>query len=104
MDTYPIDTCSVEKFYPHLNGKQLSEQYKEHLSDFKDWQEKGHASEWLIFPQNIGANLSIDETALSDGELYTIVTNKVAKGKKGAIVAEYFYISITNLTSLKGFW
>jgi transposase len=31
--------------------------------------------------------LSIDETALSNGELYTILTNKAAKGKKGTIVA-----------------
>lgn len=35
----------------------------------------------------MGKHLSIDETALSKGELYTIVTNKKAKGKKGAIVA-----------------
>jgi transposase len=65
----------------------LCEQYKEHLSGFKDWEEKAHASEWLIYPQNIGEYLSIDETALTDGELYTIVTNKAAKGKKGALVA-----------------
>jgi hypothetical protein len=31
--------------------------------------------------------LSIDETYLSNEELYTILTNKAAKGKKGAIVA-----------------
>ena len=36
---------------------------------------------------NIGPYLSIDETALSKGELYTIITNKRAKGKKGSIVA-----------------
>jgi len=35
----------------------------------------------------MGARLSIDETSLSNGELYTIVTNKDAKGKKGALVA-----------------
>ena len=35
----------------------------------------------------MGEYLSIDETALSKGELYTIITNKKAKGKKGAIVA-----------------
>ena len=46
-----------------------------------------HAQEWILFEKNIGPNLSIDETALSQGELYTIVTNKAAKGKKGAIVA-----------------
>ncbi|WP_414617501.1 transposase [Dyadobacter sp. 32] len=32
-------------------------------------------------------HLSIDETALSNGELYTIVTNKAAKGRNGALVA-----------------
>jgi transposase len=41
----------------------------------------------LLFPDNIGQYLSIDETAFTNGELYTIVTNKKAKGKKGALVA-----------------
>lgn len=41
----------------------------------------------MIYPENIGPYLSIDETALSQGELYTIITNKEAKGKKGSIVA-----------------
>ena len=35
----------------------------------------------------MGSHLSIDEVNLSMGELYTVVTNKAAKGKKGAIVA-----------------
>lgn len=35
----------------------------------------------------MGKHLSIDETSLSQDELYTIVTNKAAHGKKGAIVA-----------------
>lgn len=70
-----------------MNGKKLSRQYREHLSNFKVWNQKSHAKQWLIFPENIGPHLSIDETALSKGELYTIITNKKAKGKKGAIVA-----------------
>jgi len=41
----------------------------------------------LIFPENIGTYLSIDETALTYDELYTIVTNKEARCKKGSIVA-----------------
>lgn len=32
-------------------------------------------------------HLSIDEVNLSMGELYTVVTNKAGKGKKGSIVA-----------------
>lgn len=35
----------------------------------------------------MGTRLSIDETSLSNGELYTVVTNKDAKGKKGALIA-----------------
>jgi transposase len=57
------------------------------LSEFKDWEYKENASEGLIFPHNIGPYLSIDETSLSHGELYTVVTNKQAKGKKGTLVA-----------------
>lgn len=41
----------------------------------------------MIFPENIGPHLSLDETCLSQGELYTILTNKAAKGKKGTVVA-----------------
>ena len=40
-----------------------------------------------MFPQNIGPHLSIDETSLSRGELYTIVTNKEAHGRENSIVA-----------------
>ena len=41
----------------------------------------------MLYPENIGPHLSIDETALTRGELYTIITNKSSKGKKGALVA-----------------
>lgn len=51
------------------------------------WDQKSHASNWLLYPENIGAYLSLDETSLSQGELYTVLTNKDAKGKKGALVA-----------------
>jgi transposase len=69
-----------------MSGKRLQRHYKDHLSDFKQWEHKGHAKQWLVFPENLGPYLSIDETALSKGELYTIITNKKAKGKKGALV------------------
>jgi transposase len=62
-------------------------QHKDHLSGFKEWDQLEHAREWLLFPENIGKCLSIDEVALSQGELYTIVTNKAAKGRAGSIVA-----------------
>ena len=81
-----MSSKSLEKHY-HINGDQFGQQYKDHLSDYHSWDQKEHASEWLLFPDNIGPNLSIDETSPSNGELYTIVTNKAAKGQKGALVA-----------------
>jgi transposase len=86
LDTYPISSNSLEKFF-HINGDRLGQQYKDSLSDYRTWDQKEHADKWLIFPKNMGPRLSIDETSLSNGELYTILTNKEAKGKKGAIVA-----------------
>ena len=65
----------------------MQKQYKDYLSDFKSWGQKQHAKEWLLFAQNLGSHLSLDETAFSNGDLYTILTNKKAKGKKGALVA-----------------
>lgn len=70
-----------------MDGKQLQSQYKDHLSDYKDWDQKKHAEDYILYPKNIGYRLCIDETALSKGELYTIIINKDRRGMKGSIVA-----------------
>lgn len=41
----------------------------------------------MIYPENIGEHLSIDELSLSKGEIYTFVTNKNGRGKKKTLVA-----------------
>ena len=86
MDTSPITARSLQKPY-HIKGDEFERAYKEFLSGYRTWKELAHADKWLVFWRNIGPNLSIDETSLSDGELYTIVSNKDAHGGKGAIVA-----------------
>lgn len=70
-----------------MDGKQLQTQYKEHLSDYPDWDQKEHAQDYILYAKNIGYHLCIDETALSKGELYTILTNKDKRGRKGSIIA-----------------
>lgn len=69
-----------------LAGSTLQKQYKNYLSDFREW-EQGLMSDTLIYPENFGPRMSIDETSLQNGDLYTIVTNKDAKGKKGILAA-----------------
>ena len=41
----------------------------------------------MLFPNNFGDDMSLDETCLSNGEVYTILTNKAAHGGKGALAA-----------------
>lgn len=41
----------------------------------------------MLFPDNFGKDMSLDETCLSNGEVYTILTNKAAHGGKGALAA-----------------
>ncbi len=76
----------MEIFYG-INGKSFQRQYKDQLSDYSSWSQGSHAEDYILNRSNIGASLAIDETSLTNGELYTILTNKGAKGKKGSIVA-----------------
>ena len=86
METSPVTCRTLEEFY-YIDGHQFEKQYKEVLSGYRDWDQLDHAEDWLLFPDNIGSHLAIDETALSNGELYTIVTNRDRHGKKGCLVA-----------------
>lgn len=71
----------------HIDGHNFGRAYKNHLSGFQQWDEAGHAEQWLLRPDNIGVRLCIDETSLSQGELYTFVTNPDGKARKGSLVA-----------------
>jgi len=86
LDKYPISGNSLEKFY-QIDGDRFGQQYKEHLSDYYQWEQRQHAQEWILFPENIGPFLSIDETSLSNGDLYTVISNKERNGKKGTLIA-----------------
>ena len=70
-----------------MDGDLFERQYKDYLSGFRGWDQLAHACDWVLFEKNMGAYLGIDEVALSRGELYTVLINKEAKGKKGSIVA-----------------
>lgn len=70
-----------------VDGSLLSRQYKDHISDYRHWDQYVHSIDYVLYKKNIGEYLSIDETCLSQDEVYTLLTNKLAKGKKGSLVA-----------------
>lgn len=77
---------SLESYYK-IDGDTLERAYKEHLSGYMHWEDKVHADKYLLFPENFGPRMSIDETSTKDGELFTILSNKEAHGRKGCIAA-----------------
>ena len=80
-------TCRTLEAYYHINAHAFEKQYKETLSGFRSWEQLAHADTWLLFPENIGPHLAIDESSLSNGELYTFVTNRDRHTGEGSLVA-----------------
>lgn len=70
-----------------LKGQTLRKQYKEKISGYRNWNQLEHAEEYMLYPENLGSDMSLDETCLSNGDVYTILTNKAAHGGKGTVAA-----------------
>lgn len=86
MERIPTTSRSLDRYY-HINGDTFEKQYKETLSGYRQWSEYSHAEDWLVFPENVGESVCIDETAPSNGDLYTVVTNRASRAGKGTIIA-----------------
>ena len=86
MDNNTVTNRSLEATL-FVNGDDVGQAYRDHWSDFPTWEERDHATEYLLHAGNIGTRLSIDETSLTRGEIYTLLTNNAARGGKGSIVA-----------------
>ncbi len=86
METSPVTCRTLEEFY-HIDFHTFEKQYKEILSGFREWDQLAHAEDWLLFPDNIGPRIAIDESSLSSGELYTLVTYRDARTCEQSLVA-----------------
>ena len=98
-DDTPRVTCRTLEEYYHINANTFEKQYKDHLSGFRDWEQLSHADRWIVFPENIGSSICIDETTSSNGELYTIVTNRSCHGRKGTLIAIVKGVSADKVTA-----
>ena len=85
MDSEPVTARSLSWTYM-INANTFERAYKDTLSGYSTWEQKPHAVDWVLKPENIGPRVGIDETSFCH-ELYTIVHNKDAHGKKGSIIA-----------------
>lgn len=69
-----------------IDGDELERSYKHHLSDYAEWEQRDHASNWMLIEDNLGENLSIDETMLQE-DLVTILSNKAGHCKQGSVIS-----------------
>jgi len=85
MENETVTARSIGYTYM-INHSTFAKRYKDTLSGFEKWEQKKHAADWILLPQNVGTEHGIDETSLQ-GELYTIIHNKDGHGRRGSIVA-----------------
>lgn len=87
-----------------VNGDTLRKLYKYRLSGYMEWEGMSETrysrTPYVCFPENCGPNLSIDETALSKDELFTIVTNKDAHGGPGTLVAMLYGTKVSEIVAV----
>lgn len=87
-----------------VNGDTLRKLYKYRLSGYMEWggmsETRYSRTPYVCFPENCGPNLSIDETALSKDELFTIVTNKDAHGGPGTLVAMMYGTKVSEIVAV----
>lgn len=85
VETTALSISQIGQMYS-VNGKYFADLYRNKISGFHEWFSEDYLG-FYINHSNIGPYLSIDETCLSNGQVWTFITNKQAKCSKGSLVA-----------------
>ena len=70
-----------------VNGKYYAELYRNKSSGYANWCAEELGCGFYFNAANIGPYMSLDETCLSNGEVWTFLTNKDGHGGKGTLAA-----------------
>ena len=70
-----------------MNGKYYADLYRNRLSGYHEWSEEMLGCGFYFNAGNIVPHMSLDETCLSNGEVWTFLTNKDGHGGKGTLAA-----------------
>ena len=70
-----------------VNGKHFADLYRNKISGYAEWCEEELDCGFYFNADNIGPYMSLDETCLSNGEVWTFLTNKDGHGGRGTLAA-----------------
>lgn len=86
METTALSVRHIAEMYG-VNGKHFAELYKNKISGYAGWCDEELSCGFYFNGANIGPYMSLDETCLSNGEVWTFLTNKDGHGGKGTLAA-----------------
>lgn len=70
-----------------VNGRHFAQLYRNKTSGCHGWHAEEFAASFYFNAGNVGPHMSLDETCLSNGEVWTFLTNKDGHGGKGTLAA-----------------
>lgn len=86
VETTALSIKHIAQMYC-VNGKYFADLYRNRLSGYADWFDRELCCGFYFNAANIGPYMSLDETCLSNGEVWTFLTNKDGHGGKGTLAA-----------------
>ncbi len=86
VETTALSIKHIAQMYC-VNGKHFADLYRNKISGYADWCEQELGCGFYFNTDNIGPYMSLDETCLSNGEVWTFLTNKDGHGGKGTLAA-----------------
>ena len=84
VETTALSIKHIAQMYC-VNGKHFADIYRNKISGYADWCEQELGCGFYFNAANIGPYMSLDETCLSNGEVWTFLTNKDGHGGKGTL-------------------
>ena len=86
VETTALSIKHIAQMYC-VNGKHFAELYRNKISGYAQWRESELDCGFYFNAANIGPYMSLDETCLSNGEVWTFLTNKDGHGGSGTLAA-----------------
>lgn len=86
VETTALSIKHIAQMYC-VNGKYFADLYRNKLSGYADWCVNELGCGFYFNAANIGPYMSLDETCLSNGEVWTFLTNKEGHGGRGTLAA-----------------
>lgn len=99
VETTALSIRHIAQMYC-VNGKHFAELYRNKISGYTEWCESELSSGFYFNADNIGPYMSLDETCLSNGEVWTFLTNKDGHGGPGTLAAAIPGTQSNNIISI----